>query len=386
MIELLPENDPVSALRFLLLEAVNREVSDIHIEPMDRDCRVRFRIGGDLSECFHFSQSLMKGLQVRIKVVAGMDIGESRRPQDGSFSRAFSGRLFDFRVSFLPTIYGESIVIRVLSGHIDFIEENRLGMTEEQEFLFRQVLANKSGLVLACGPTGSGKTSTLYAALRLVSTPKVKVISIEDPVEYHMAGVTQVEVNEKSGLTFAKGLRAVVRQDPDILMVGEIRDRETADIAIEAALTGHLVLSSLHTASVAAAAVRLQDMGIPAYLLASALSLVMAQRLVRDISSVEKREIFITKEIQRKLFLPEAFIGKKGYQCVRDAPMKRRGIFEMFAMNDVEKKGIYEGKSEGELTELMQRLGHKTLKELAVDAMEKGEMSMSEAAVVYENG
>lgn len=153
----------------------------------------------------------------------------------------------------------------MLSGHIDFIEENRLGMTEEQGFLFRQVLANKSGLVLACGPTGSGKTSTLYAALRLVSTPKVKVISIEDPVEYHMAGVTQVEVNEKSGLTFAKGLRAVVRQDPDILMVGEIRDRETADIAIEAALTGHLVLSSLHTASVAAAAVRLQSCVYPSY-------------------------------------------------------------------------------------------------------------------------
>lgn len=383
--ERLPVSEPVSALRFLLEEAARLGASDVHMEAMDGEGLIRFRMGGALSERFRVSPSLLRGIVVRTKVVAGMDVGESRCPQDGSFSHVIGGQLFDFRVSILPVIYGESIVIRVLRGTVDFIEENRLGMTEAESYLFGKVLSLSHGLVLVSGPTGSGKTSTLYAGLRLVSSPKVKVISIEDPVEYRIPFVSQVRVNEKSGLTFAAGLRAVVRQDPDVLMIGEIRDKETAELAIEAALTGHLVLSSIHTSSVAETPTRLQDMGVAPYLLAAALSLVISQRLVRDISAEEKRAVTVTKEVAKSLFLPEAFVGKTGYEPVTETGGTRRGIFEMLEIKEEARALIYHGGREADWTALMHKEGEETLGEKALREMEAGRISLHEAAVLYEN-
>ena len=221
--------------------------------------RVRFRKDGLLSDRFCLSSSMAPNLSVRVKVLGRLDVGESRLPQDGSWAEEIDGVPYDFRISVLPSMYGETIVIRILSGRVNFIEKNELGMRREQESLFRRALSKGQGLILTTGPTGSGKTSTLYAALKLLNQETVSIISIEDPVEYRLPGVTQIQVNERSGLSFARGLRSLVRQDPDIVMIGEIRDRETAEIAIHASLTGHLVLSTLHTMSAAAAPLRLMD-------------------------------------------------------------------------------------------------------------------------------
>lgn len=273
-------------LERILTCAASEGASDIHIEPQAAFLRVRFREDGRLRERFRMPLSMLPGLSVRSKVIGHMDVGESRRPQDGSYAAAFDGKSCDFRISILPSLYGENIVIRLLSSHVDFIEKSRLGMLPVQEEVFRKCLTRKSGMILTCGPTGSGKTSTLYAALKLVNREGLSIISVEDPVEYRLAGITQVQVNEKAGLTFGSGLRSIVRQDPDIIMIGEIRDRETAEIAVHAALTGHLVLSTLHTNHASDAPLRLMDMGIAPYLLSASLSLVMAQRLALPLPGV----------------------------------------------------------------------------------------------------
>ena len=267
--------------------AASEGASDIHIEPQASLVRVRFREDGVLYERFHLPLPMLSGLSVRSKVIGHMNVGESRLPQDGSCSASFGGVPYDLRISILPSLYGETIVIRLLSGQVDFIEKNELGMLPLQEAVFRKCLARKSGMILTAGPTGSGKTSTLYAALKMLNREGVSIISVEDPVEYRLQGVTQVQVNEKAGLTFEKGLRSIVRQDPDIVMIGEIRDRETAEIAVHAALTGHLVLSTIHTNQASDAPLRLMDMGIAPYLLSASLSLVIAQRLAASASTAK---------------------------------------------------------------------------------------------------
>lgn len=233
-------------LKKIMRQAAAERASDVHIEPGVSFVRVRFRKDGLLSDRFCLSSSMAPNLSVRVKVLGRLDVGESRLPQDGSWAEEIDGVPYDFRISVLPSMYGETIVIRILSGRVNFIEKNELGMRREQESLFRRALSKGQGLILTTGPTGSGKTSTLYAALKLLNQETVSIISIEDPVEYRLPGVTQIQVNERSGLSFARGLRSLVRQDPDIVMIGEIRDRETAEIAIHASLTGHLVLSTLH--------------------------------------------------------------------------------------------------------------------------------------------
>ena len=226
------------AMRRILQAAVSEKASDVHLEPCREFVLVRFRIDGTLTERYRLPPDMAAGLSVRAKVLGGMDVGENRIPQDGSFSEIRDERNTDFRLSVMPSVYGETIVIRILSGQVDFIEKNELGMLPLQKKIFRTKIGKKSGMILTTGPTGSGKTSTLYAALKLVCRPEISVISVEDPVEYRIPGITQVEVNEKAGLTFEKGLRSLVRQDPDVVMIGEIRDRETAEIAVHAALTG----------------------------------------------------------------------------------------------------------------------------------------------------
>jgi type II secretory ATPase GspE/PulE/Tfp pilus assembly ATPase PilB-like protein len=270
-----------AALNDICARAIRAGASDIHIEPQETYVRVRIRKDGEMTEIMRLAPDMVKNLAVRAKVIGGMNVGEMRIPQDGAARHTDGKERYDLRISALPSMWGETIVIRILSGNLPFIEENRLGMLPVQEETFRAALLRKSGMILTTGPTGSGKTSTLYTAMKLINTPAVNIISIEDPVEYRIGGITQVQVNEKAGLTFAGGLRALVRQDPDCIMIGEIRDRETAEIAVHAALTGHLVLSTLHTNNVIQAPLRLIDMGIPPYLLAASLTLLISQRLTR---------------------------------------------------------------------------------------------------------
>ena len=249
IMEILRAANAEIAMRRILQAAVSEKASDVHLEPCREFVLVRFRIDGTLTERYRLPLDMAAGLSVRAKVLGGMDVGENRIPQDGSFSEIRDEKNTDFRLSVMPSVYGETIVIRILSGQMDFIEKNELGMLPLQKKIFRTKIGKKSGMILTTGPTGSGKTSTLYAALKLVCRPEISVISVEDPVEYRIPGITQVEVNEKAGLTFERGLRSLVRQDPDVVMIGEIRDRETAEIAVHAALTGHLVLSTLHSST-----------------------------------------------------------------------------------------------------------------------------------------
>jgi len=267
----------------LISEAVQRGASDIHIEPLIDKLQIRMRIDGVLGPAQTVDKSLQAGVISRIKIMARLNIAERRLPQDGRVSLAVRGREIDFRVSTVPTIHGESVVLRVLDRNEAHLDVHSLGFDEEAANLLSQLIAQPNGIVLVSGPTGSGKTTTLYAALQKMRGKERKILTIEDPVEYHLGGVMQTPVKPQIGLDFAAGLRAFLRHDPDVIMVGEIRDSETARIAVQAALTGHLVLSTIHTNSAAACVSRLLDMGVDAYLLASTLRAAVAQRLVRKL-------------------------------------------------------------------------------------------------------
>lgn len=267
----------------VISEAVKSRASDVHIEPQEKDVRVRYRIDGVLGEVMTFPLNLGPAVTSRIKVMAGMDIAERRLPQDGRVELRLDGEDIDLRVSTLPTIYGEKAEVRILRsrGVVGSLEE--LGFLDNDVDRLRKALQNPNGIILVTGPTGSGKTMTLYAALQHLNTEEKSIVTIEDPVEFRIPGVSQVQTNPKAGLTFAQGLRAILRQDPDIVMVGEIRDRETAEIAVRFAMTGHLVLSTFHTINAAGALIRLTEMGIEPYLVASSVTTVIAQRLVRKV-------------------------------------------------------------------------------------------------------
>lgn len=275
--------DAVKAADGLIAKAAATGASDIHIEPGENNACVRMRIDGVLYKEAEMNKTLMQAVVSRIKVLAGMDIAEKRLPQDGSIKLELDGRNIDLRISSLPTILGEKIVIRILDREKFALNLDELNFTPENLALYRRLYNYGSGIVLLTGPTGSGKTTTLYATLAELNSSERNIVTIEDPVEYRINGISQVAVNEKAGLTFASGLRSILRQDPDIIMLGEIRSLDTAATAIRAALTGHLVFSTLHTNNAAGAAVRLVDMGIEPFLVASALRGVVAQRLVRRI-------------------------------------------------------------------------------------------------------
>lgn len=333
-----------AAMNDIVSRAIRGGASDIHIEPEETFVRIRIRKDGRMAEIMHLSVDMAKNLSIRAKVMGGMNVGEMRVPQDGAARFPLGNLRYDLRISTLPSLWGETIVIRILSGNLPFIEENKLGMLPAQEAVFRTALRRKSGMILTTGPTGSGKTSTLYTAMKLINTPEINIISIEDPVEYRIAGITQVGVNEKAGLTFAGGLRALVRQDPDCIMIGEIRDRETAEIAVHAALTGHLVLSTLHTNNVIQAPLRLIDMGIPSYLLAASLTLLISQRLAR------------TKEGEG-----------------------RTGVFELLSVDDSVREKIREKAAPSAFIEEMKRQGEPDMAEVARQKVALGLISKEEA-------
>lgn len=276
----------------VLDEAVRLNASDIHVEPLDKGLRVRLRVDGLLRTARTLDSQLHGAVLSRIKIMAGLDIAERRLPQDGRMDLAWGQRKIDLRISTMPTIRGEKAVIRILDKSNQFLQLDKLNFTEENLALYQKLYGSPYGMVLVTGPTGSGKSTTLYAALNELNDGAANIITIEDPAEYKLNGVNQVAVNSKAGLTFANGLRSIVRQDPDIIMVGEIRDSETARIAVQAALTGHLVFSTLHTNNAVGAISRLVDMGIEPFLLTSALRGIVAQRLVRCICPPLCRKIY----------------------------------------------------------------------------------------------
>jgi type II secretion system protein E len=340
---------PVVRLVSLLIdEAVAAEASDIHIEPYEDRLRIRYRLDGILHDRESPPRRLQAALTSRIKLMAEMNIAERRLPQDGRIRVTAGDRRVDIRVSTVPTVHGESLVMRLLDRSSVFLPFNRLGFAPRVAEIFDGLIRRPHGILLVSGPTGSGKTTTLYAALDKINSPDKKIITIEDPVEYQLAGVNQIPVRPKIGLSFATGLRHIVRQDPDVIMVGEIRDLETAEIAIQSALTGHLVFSTLHTNDAPGAVTRLQDMGAEAYLVASVLNAVLAQRLVRRICSAcrapyhaDARDLLaigVTDTTDVELSR-----GKGCEDCRGTGYRGRTGIYELFVINE-EARGLILGK------------------------------------------
>ncbi|MCM1121031.1 MAG: Flp pilus assembly complex ATPase component TadA [Eubacterium sp.] len=283
-------NSPIVQLvKGMIEQAVRQRASDIHIEPMERQVRIRYRIDGALYEKAAYSVRLLPAMVARIKIIGGMDISEKRKPQDGRITQIVDRREYDIRVSVLPTVYGEKIVMRLASKNALTKEKNQLGLRPDELKKFDHILKKPHGLLLVTGPTGSGKSTTLYTVLSELNKEDVNIITVEDPVEANIDGINQVQVNHKTNLTFASALRSILRQDPDIIMIGEIRDQETASIAVQASITGHLVVSTLHTNSAASTITRLVDMGVEPYLIADATIGVIAQRLVRRLCTECKR-------------------------------------------------------------------------------------------------
>lgn len=284
-------NSPIVQLvKGMIDQAVRQRASDIHIEPMERQVRIRYRIDGALYEKSVYSIRLLPAIVARIKIIGGMDISEKRKPQDGRITQIVDRKEFDIRVSILPTVYGEKIVMRLTSKNALTREKSQLGLKPDELKKFDHILKNPHGILLVTGPTGSGKSTTLYTALSELNKEDVNIITVEDPVEANIEGINQVQVNNKANLTFASALRSILRQDPDIIMIGEIRDQETASIAVQASITGHLVVSTLHTNSAASTITRLADMGIEPYLIADSTIGVIAQRLVRRLCPECKRQ------------------------------------------------------------------------------------------------
>ncbi|MDI3281219.1 MAG: GspE/PulE family protein [Bacillota bacterium] len=330
---------PIVQLVNLILErAVRERASDIHLEPMKEEVRVRYRIDGFLREIMRSPLKTHPALVSRIKVLARMDIAERRLPQDGQILRAIDGEEVEFRVSTVPGYYGEKVVLRILRRQRELLHLSSLGFSAENLRRYRKSLSWPHGMILLTGPTGSGKTTTLYATLNELNTPERNIITIEDPVEYTLQGITQIGVNYKAGLTFDRILKFILRQDPDVVMVGEIRDKETARLAVQAALTGHLVLSTLHTNDAAGALTRLIDMGIEPFLIASAVNCVLAQRLVRTVCSECRREEPLTREMREALGQRNGggvSTFQRGAGCLRcgySGYYGRTGLFEVMPL------------------------------------------------------
>jgi type IV pilus assembly protein PilB len=295
--EIVEDAPIVKFVNLLITQAIQDRASDIHIEPTERDLRVRFRIDGVLHEIMRSPKTIQSGVISRLKIMSDINIAERRIPQDGRMSVSTNGKKIDLRVATLPTVWGEKVVMRILDNSTAMLKLSDLGFGQDNYDIYSQSFTKPYGMILVTGPTGSGKSTTLYATLNIVSKPEVNVITVEDPVEYRLPGINQVQTNVKAGLTFAAALRSILRSDPDIVLLGEIRDHETAQIAIEAALTGHLVLSTLHTNDAPSAITRLIEMGIEPFLVGSALDCVLAQRLARKLCAKCKEAYVPTREM-----------------------------------------------------------------------------------------
>ncbi len=380
------DQDAVQLREEILQAAALRDASDIHVDPLSQRVRVRLRVDGQLEEYRHFSSELHPLITSRIKVLANMDISERRSPQDGRFSWTSSrGDSIDVRVATLPTRLGESLTLRLLTNNIDNLTLSKLGMDSDDLKRFSDAINRPHGLILLTGPTGSGKSTTLYAGMReLVSKRSLHVVTVEDPIEYEMDGIAQVAVDSADKVNFGKALRSILRNDPDVIMIGEIRDAETADIAIKAALTGHLVFSTLHTNTAAGAVTRLIDMGVQPFLIAATLRLAVAQRLVRRLCQHCWNETTISTSEAAAIGMPEAK-GAAAYQadgciyCAGRGKTGRTGLFEMLPVSGAMTQLISSGADEIDLHELARKEGCRTLSEDAFQKIAKGILMAADA-------
>lgn len=368
------EKGVIRLVDVLIENAVNQRASDIHVEPEETRVRVRYRIDGILYDREFLPRKMQPAITSRIKLLSQMNIAERRLPQDGRIKGTYGGRPIDIRVSTIPTVYGESIVMRLLDKESSFLTLEELGMDPETLKKYESLIHKPYGMILITGPTGSGKTTTLYASLDRINSPDKKIITIEEPVEYLMKGINQIQVKPKIGLTFASGLRHIVRQDPDVIMVGEIRDLETAGIAIHAALTGHLIFSTLHTNDAPGAMTRLMDMGVENYLVSSTLIGVVAQRLVRRICNSCKVQYPVPQELKKELRIEQDHLwrGAGCEKCSNTGYRGRIGIFELLVINDEIRNMIMEKATSRELREKAISLGMKTLRQDGIEKVVKG--------------
>jgi len=366
----------------LFYQAVKKKASDIHIEVHEKRGEVRFRVDGVLSKNVDLEKKVIALIISRIKVISNLDISENRIPQDGRTQIKISGETLDIRVSILPTFYGERVVMRLLmqSGSVPHLDQ--LGFPDETIHNIQTLLRNTHGIILVTGPTGSGKTTSLHAFLQEVQSPELNLITVEDPVEYKSETISQIQVNEKVGLTFAAALRSILRQDPDIIMLGEIRDEETAHIAVRAALTGHLVFSTLHTNSAAATISRLADMGIEPFLISSSLLGIMAQRLVRRICDHCKEEDIIAEEFAEEYNIPSNTMIYKSVgcnQCNYSGYSARQSVGELLIMNDLVKDLLKETTDEHTISKALEGEHLITISMQLKEMLLRGETSLDEA-------
>ncbi len=357
----------VKLVNSLLVEAIKRRASDIHIEPYRETLKVRYRVDGLLYDVHTPPRRLAAAISSRIKVMADLDIAERRLPQDGRFQIKVADQEIDVRVSVIPTAFGERTVMRLLNKNISLLTLEELGLGAETEARLKRLISSTSGIILVTGPTGSGKSTTLYAALTTINTPEKNILTVEDPIEYQIAGLGQMQVNPAIGLNFATALRSFLRHDPDVLMVGEIRDKETAQISIHASQTGHMVLSTLHTNDAAGAVTRLIDMGIEPFLIASSLSGVLAQRLVRGICPHCRQETEYPEAILGELGLSAAdgpfFKGAGCPACFNTGFLGRLGVFELLTVSEPIRRLVLERASSGEIVAQAVKQGSTTLRQ-----------------------
>ncbi len=385
-IEEMAEAAPVrKLLNMVLLLAIKDKASDIHFEPFEEEYKMRYRVDGILYELVPPPRHLAPAISSRIKVMSNLDIAERRLPQDGRIELAIGGNQVDIRVSTLPTLFGESVVLRILDRTVVNLDLNKIGMPEDTLARWREVIYKPNGIILVTGPTSSGKTTTLYATLNELNTVKEKIITTEEPVEYDIDGLIQVPINGEIGVTFAACLRAILRQDPDKILVGETRDLETAEIAIQASLTGHIVFTTLHTNDAPSAVTRLRDMGVPTFLITATIEAVLAQRLVRRICVNCRTEFTPSPEVAMELGMtPEQaatkkfFYGKGCEKCNNTGYKGRMGIYELIVMNEELRDMIISEASLDVFRELCRKHGMKTLREAGLQAIHAGHTSIEE--------
>lgn len=386
LIEEIVENDVVNnpSVRLvdsIIKEAVPYRASDIHIEPFEKVVKVRYRIDGDLQERAEFPINSYSAISARIKIMAGLDIAERRVPQDGRINMIISGKEFDFRVSTLPTVFGEKFVIRVLDKTSFRFTRDDLGFTENENVLIDKMLAKPHGIILLTGPTGCGKSTTLYSFLKEVNSPSVNIVTVEDPVEYIMTGINQTQVNTKANMTFSAALRSILRQDPDVVMIGEMRDEETAEIAVRAAITGHIVFSTLHTNDATGAITRLEDMGVADYLVADALVGVIAQRLVKRLCpECKKKGKTKAKEMEiLGINEPISIYRPQGCQFCNGTGYKGRiAVHEIMYMNENMRSAVVRERNLEVLRDMAKQNGMVTLWSSCKNLVEKGITSIQE--------
>ena len=380
----------VKVINSIIEQAVRNRSSDIHIEPFQDYIKIRFRTDGQLQEIMRPEIDIMPAISARIKIIGGMNIAEKRHPQDGRISVEVDDKEYDLRVSILPTVFGEKIVIRIADKKAFVLTRDQLGFNKYEGELFEKMLLNPHGIILVTGPTGSGKSTTLYSAINELNKPNINIITVEDPVECVIDGVNQVQVNPKVGMTFAAGLRSILRQDPDVIMIGEVRDKETAEIAVRAAITGHLVISTLHTNDAPSSVLRLIDMGIESFMVGSSIVGVIAQRLVRKVCSNCIIQYDATDEelevLGIKGYRPKFSKGRGCPMCSKTGYRGRKGIYEVMTLNKRHREMINNHCTEDELRDYSIRNGMNTLHDNMIKSVLNGDTTVEELIrIAYSN-